>query len=510
MSGLSLRVVRSVTALGAGLALAGAAVSFSLAQEAIPAPVPDAAAYRALANLPDWSGAWSADPMPAALETNAALPLAPKYAVVLSQLRAKAKAGEKPKRDRFCRPLGMPLSMSHTGPLQEILYAPGHVFFNSEAQETRDIHTDGRKLPDEVQIDGFAGFSVGHWEGGTLVVETMGLLDDTDLVPGLQNGGNLHISERIRLIGPDKLEDQITLSGAKALTKPYTYTTTFTRHREWAVAEYVCLTDSHAIYKVEGYKPTQAQLFASTNRKPPVRIAAPAPAAKPTSADWEAMAKLPEWSGWWAFDNARNEAVSGEFIPLTPRYQDYMKVLYKIRDVGGDSPSDVYHCRPRGAPQMMKAAGAGFFVVYTPGKVTMDPNNSQVRRFYTDGRPHPKNVELSFNGHSTAKWEGDTLIADTVGMRPDIQMFYGMPAGDNLHMVERIHTIGPDKMEVVTTQDSKVALTQAWTYKRTFTRHRDWALLEDYCAQNNRDVSVDTGMQTFDLTPPPELNDTGK
>ena len=89
-------------------------------------------------------------------------------------------------------------------------------------------------------------------------------------------------------------------------------------------------------------------------------------------------------------------------------------------------------------------------------------------------------------------------------------MFYGMPAGDGKHMVERIHVLptdakGAQKMEFTTTQDSKVALTQAWTYHRTFTRKPTWDMLEDYCAQNNRDVGNDTGMQTFDLTPPPEL-----
>ena len=211
--------------------------------------------------------------------------------------------------------------------------------------------------------------------------------------------------------------------------------------------------------------------------------------------------------GFWNFDQAPNELVTAEYIPVPPPREKYLKYLYGIRDVGGDTPSDVYHCRPRGAAQMMKAAGAGFFWVFTPGQVTMVPNNSQVRRYYTDGRPVPKKLELSFNGFSTAHWEGDTLVAETVGLRPDIQMFYGMPSGDNLRLVERIRTIAPNKTEFAVTQYSDVALTKPWSYRRTFTRHRDWDMLEDYCAQNNRDVGTDTGMQIFDLTPPPEISD---
>ena len=459
---------------------------------------------------PDWSGAWLADAKPSVLETDAELPLTADYAAQLAKLRADVKAGGALPGNPNCRPIGLPLYMSHSGPLYEFLITPKHVFINAENNERRDIHTDGRMLPEEADLDAFNGLSAGRWEGDTLVIETISIHADVPLFPGIENGGGLRVTERLKLVGPDTLQDEITLTGAKALSKPYTYTTTFTRHREWAVAERVCLSPTHAIYKVEGYNPTADELAASTDAKSPIRQK-PAPAANAASlpgGTWESIAKLPDWLGLWGFDNRSNEIVTGEYVPFTKPYRDYMKQLYAIRDVGGDTPSDVYHCRPRGAPQMMKAAGAGFYFAYTPGQVTMVPYNGQTRRFYTDGRPHPDNVELSFYGHSIAHWDkvegGDALIVDTVAMRPDIQMAYGVPAGDGLHMVERIHLIAPDKMEFVVTQDSKVALLAPWTYNRTFTRHRDWELLEDYCSQNNRDVGSDTGMQTFDLTPPPE------
>ena len=217
----------------------------------------------------------------------------------------------------------MPLSMSHVGPLKlmEVVYSPGHIFINSEAQENRDIHLPMVvPLPEEADIDGFAGFSVGHWDGDTLVIESTGFLDDTDLFPGVLNGGGLRISERIHLVGPNKLEDEITLSGAAALTKPYTYKVTFTRHREWSVAEYVCLAESHAIYKVDNYKPTKAEMEASTDLRPPVRVplrrpyAGPRMRRRPIGKRWQ---NCPIGPASGISIRQPNEAVTGEFIPLT-------------------------------------------------------------------------------------------------------------------------------------------------------------------------------------------------
>ena len=195
-------------------------------------------------------------------------------------------------------------------------------------------------------------------------------------------------------------------------------------------------------------------------------------------------------------------------MPVTARGQAQLDMIERLRKVNGDIPSRAKRCMLEGwpaGPTGPEEYSEEF--VFTPGQVTMVPNNSQVRRYYTDGRPVPKKLELSFNGFSTAHWEGDTLVAETVGLRPDIQMFYGMPSGDNLRLVERIRTIAPNKTEFAVTQYSDVALTKPWSYRRTFTRHRDWDMLEDYCAQNNRDVGTDTGMQIFDLTPPPEISD---
>src|SRR5262249_55129189 len=142
--------------------------------------------YDAIAKLPDWSGAWLADEQPSILQTDAAVPLAPQWAEKLVKLRADVKASGKLPANEECRPDGLPLYMTHVGPLKEFVFSPGHVFMNSESMQYRDIHTDGRQIPDMPQIDQFNGTSVGHWDGDTLAVDTVGVLGDAEIFPGLE------------------------------------------------------------------------------------------------------------------------------------------------------------------------------------------------------------------------------------------------------------------------------------------------------------------------------------
>src|SRR5712671_1552815 len=80
--------------------------------------------YDQIAKLPDWSGAWLADDQPSILQTDAAIPFAPKYADKLTELRAAVKAGGPLPGKPRCRPYGTPSIMSpHNGSLYEVLYS---------------------------------------------------------------------------------------------------------------------------------------------------------------------------------------------------------------------------------------------------------------------------------------------------------------------------------------------------------------------------------------------------
>jgi hypothetical protein len=93
----------------------------------------------------------------------------------------------------------------------------------------------------KTRIFTFNGHSIGHWEGDTLVVDTVGFTTDTGLlIFGMKHSDKMRIVERIRLAQPDVLEIQTTITDPEALTKPYTTTRAYGRHRDWTLAEYQC------------------------------------------------------------------------------------------------------------------------------------------------------------------------------------------------------------------------------------------------------------------------------
>src|SRR5262249_25504540 len=153
-------------------------------------------------------------------------------------------------------------------------------------------------------------------------------------------------------------------------------------------------------------------------------------AAELPGGSWESIAKLPNWSrldGLWDYDNVGNENQYDTPIGMTPPFAERLAMLRETSKKGGDIPTNNYHCWPPGAVQGLKAAQPSFFVVFMPGRMTLIPFDAVARRFYPDGRPHPDTMELSFNGHTIGHWEDqNTLVLDTVGLRPDVQMWNGM------------------------------------------------------------------------------------
>ncbi len=103
---------------------------------------------------------------------------------------------------RYCRPLQFTGSSGGFTEAVEFLFTPGRVTITNEMGLIRRIYTDGRALPEAPDATN-TGYSVGHWEGPTLVVETVGI-NPAALYPNTQQGAvpigaNARISERIFL-----------------------------------------------------------------------------------------------------------------------------------------------------------------------------------------------------------------------------------------------------------------------------------------------------------------------
>jgi hypothetical protein len=126
--------------------------------------------------------------------------------------------------DAHCLPMGIVQMDSHPYP-KKIIQTPTELLLIYEASGTtvREIFLDGRPLPKREDVEPwYNGYSVGHWEGDTLVAETTGLMDDGWLdVRGSPLTNEAKLTERFRRINFGYLEIKVTIDDPKAYTKPF-------------------------------------------------------------------------------------------------------------------------------------------------------------------------------------------------------------------------------------------------------------------------------------------------
>ncbi|HEX5110146.1 MAG TPA: hypothetical protein VFV95_16960 [Vicinamibacterales bacterium] len=149
------------------------------------------------------------------------LPFTP-WAAALRKEREAANSKENP--DANCLPMGITQFHMHGQP-RKVLHTPELLTLVYEANYgLRYIYTDGRTLPPQGEPQPWwYGYSVGRWEGDTLIVDTNNLRDDGWLdVRGSPLTDQARITERIRRPAYGKLEIDITIEDPKAYTKPFT------------------------------------------------------------------------------------------------------------------------------------------------------------------------------------------------------------------------------------------------------------------------------------------------
>ena len=206
-------------------------------------------------NPPDFTGPWdqyrggrgaNADPK---LTPPAAGPLVlkPEYLKPYEERRAlEATATQKSKAlataGSQCVPYGMPTMMAVATYPIEILQTANQVTIITEAfSEVRRIYLD---RPQVSNIDdvapGYYGRSVGRWEGETLVVDTVGIKTTVNGYRGMPHSEQMRISERIKLVSPDVMHDEITINDPVVLEKPVTYTLAYKRAPKYEMVEFVC------------------------------------------------------------------------------------------------------------------------------------------------------------------------------------------------------------------------------------------------------------------------------
>lgn len=213
---------------------------------------------------------------------------------------------------------------------------------------------------------------------------------------------------------------------------------------------------------------------------------------------WDSIKTLPDWSGIWtpgqppAGASAAESPPAGIFgtgVPLTPKYAAERDE--RLAAVRGDKGQDKIPlsnsglCLPNGTPANMGPVSHEY--LFTPGRVTILLENSEIRRIYTDGRAHVPDelVNPSFSGDSIGHWEGDTLVVDTINIFPEAELYIGRRVTDKTHVSERITRVG-NRLRIYTVVADPELFTQPWIYTRWYDREDRAAVDYESCTESDR------------------------
>jgi hypothetical protein len=222
-------------------------------------------------------------------------------------------------------------------------------------------------------------------------------------------------------------------------------------------------------------------------------------AACPRTADGK-----PDLSGLWIMPTQREPnvnfpgcaAVPDEFINIAAHlqgglpYQPWAAELVKTRGSEQRVNDPMSRCVPIG-PIRLHTWNGPQKLVQTPGLlIMMNELDTTYRQIYTDGRPLPAAPNPSWNGYSSGKWEGDTLVVHTNGFRDHIWLdATGNPMTDAAQITERFRRINFGNLEIEITVDDPKAYTKPWTVKIAEVIQLDTDLLDFFCADNEKDIS---------------------
>jgi hypothetical protein len=181
---------------------------------------------------PDLSGVWEPEGLQSIHSSAGALLLHPEA--------AKGKAADP---DANCTLSGVPRLDLGPKPFK-ILQSPDEVVILYQAFTTfRQVFTDGRPLPADPQPS-WLGYSVGKWDGDTLVVDTIGFNDLTWLDnAGTPHSESLHVTERFHRRDIGHLDIQITIDDPKTFRHPFTVTQHARQLPATDLTEFICLEE---------------------------------------------------------------------------------------------------------------------------------------------------------------------------------------------------------------------------------------------------------------------------
>jgi hypothetical protein len=186
------------------------------------------------------------------------------------------------------------------------------------------------------------------------------------------------------------------------------------------------------------------------------------------------------WNGGGPVGDLAQGLAKGETIPLLPEAE----ALMKSRNSSDDPEAN---CLPTGVPRI---APYPWRIVQTDTHVffLFEGNIHTYRQIFIDGRKHKADPDPSWFGDSIGKWDGDTLVVDTIGYNDKFWFdFRGHPHTEKLHTIERYTRTDLGTLVNEVTIDDPGAYSKPFTLKFTAQMRPGEELMEYICQENNQD-----------------------
>jgi hypothetical protein len=211
----------------------------------------------------------------------------------------------------------------------------------------------------------------------------------------------------------------------------------------------------------------------------------------------------PNFTGVWAGPGFTHRVGSGDTD--SPRVTTYEPAKMSPYKPGGESflnrratgnaivDDPTAACLPNGLTRQILSPYAQQWIQTPAQLVILYEYMHFFRVIPLDGRAHAKDIELTWMGDSVAKWEGDTLVIDTIGLKewmldathdfnPDQLRIHS----DQLHFIERLRFSDPTTVSYQVTIDDPKIFTAPWSQDFEMKLHPTWKILEFVCEENNR------------------------
>jgi hypothetical protein len=218
--------------------------------------------------------------------------------------------------------------------------------------------------------------------------------------------------------------------------------------------------------------------------------AAPAPKLPDGSPDLSGV-----WTGFGSNAGDITKALKpGSEVVMLPWAEEKMKTLKSQNDPQANClPSGI----PRGNPYPWRIVQFPTHKAATHIWILYEGNIHSFRQIFMDDRPHPDDPDPTWWGHSIGKWEGDTLVVDTMGFNDLFWFDYlGHPHTEQLHTIERFRRTDMNTLEMEVTIEDPGTYTKPFTTTGRARLMPGEELMEYVCQENNIDlVHVDAPAQ---------------